>query len=36
MGIDGMLTGSDSNGGEGGMGEGDETKANEQHQLHYG
>jgi len=27
--IDGMLTGSDGNGGEGGMGKGGETKANE-------
>ena len=27
--ISGMLAGSDSNGGEGGMGEGYETKANE-------
>jgi hypothetical protein len=31
-----MLAGSDSNGGEGGMGEGGETKANERHQLHHG
>ena len=32
--INGMLAGSNGNGGKGGIGEGDETKANERHQLH--
>ena len=33
--IGGMLAGSDGNGGEGGVGEGHKTKANERHQLHH-